>query len=139
MKRLGLVITSALAVVLLTGCTTVSDVDKVSKEERSKPVLGIQRAKGLPLADTHFHPSLFMSPQELMERMDRFRSSWYVDTGACGEGYDRGTGPTPAGKVPESLLRSLLQKPPSGKGFPLHVCADYLFEIWDQGRLEATD
>lgn len=45
---------------------------------------GALAAQNLPIADVHFHLMLFMTPQELRERMEKNKVRWVVSAGAIG-------------------------------------------------------
>jgi hypothetical protein len=82
MRRVWRAFCSFLIVALLAACTTTAPDHKMSSP-REVPALAVnQAALELPLADIHFHPMPFMTPQELLQRMDRLNIRWCGGAGA---------------------------------------------------------
>lgn len=74
MKSLFLALCSFLIISLSTAC--------VSDQAERKTMPADHWTMEIPIADAHFHPMPFMTPQELMKRMDRLNIRWAGGAGA---------------------------------------------------------
>lgn len=92
MKRVCLAIYSFLIAALLVACTTAAPDHKMSEQREGSALPANPSALELPLADIHFHPMPFMTPEALLQRMDRLNIRWCGGAGAivpCYQGFDR--------------------------------------------------
>jgi len=93
MRRVCLTVYSFLIIALLATCTTAALDHKMSGQREGPALPANLSALELPLADIHFHPMPFMTPQDLLLRMDRLNIRWCGGAGAIipprDQGFDR--------------------------------------------------
>ena len=87
MRRVCLAICPFLIVALLVACTTAALDHKMGGQREGLALPANPSALELPLADIHFHPMPFMTPQDLLQRMDRLNIRWCGGAGATAPGY----------------------------------------------------